>query len=160
MRTQALALTAALVMLPSLATLQAEDTKTVVVQANASVGSRTSLTVSSQQLQFVLTEANQPAVATIDFVAGARTHAGAEVVLTVEGVRSLEGPGGAADVDAAITFAAEGEGTLAGAMSSHAPAVAGRWTGSGRRTGRLSFSLRAGAPGTYTMPVRFTLSAP
>jgi hypothetical protein len=160
MRSLALALTAALVMLPSVATHAADDTKTVVVQANASVGSRTSLTVSSQQLEFVLTDSKQPAVATIEFVAGARTHAGAEVVLTVEAVRSLEGPGGAADVDAAITFSAEGEGAIAGTMSPATPVIAGRWTGSGRRTGRLSFALRAGVPGTYTMPLRFILSAP
>ena len=144
----------------SAATAQASDTKTAVVQAHATIGTRTSLTVSSEQLQFVVTEPDQASVATIDFVAGARTQPGGEVVLTIETARGLEGPGGAADVDASITFAAEGEGTLAGTMTAATPVVAGRWTGSGRRSGRLSFSLRASAPGAYTMPVRFILSAP
>ena len=160
MRSPALAIVAVLIALPGAGALQASDTKTAVVTASASVGSRTSLTVSSEQLQFVVGDPNQAAVATIEFAAGARTQPGGEIVLTVEAVRGLDGPGGAADVDAEITFAAEGEGTVAGTMSRTSPVVAGRWTGSGRRTGRLSFSLRAGAAGTYTMPVRFILSAP
>jgi hypothetical protein len=47
-------------------------------------------------------------------------------------------------------------GTLAGAGA----VVAGRWVGSGLRTGRLVFSLRAASGGTYTLPLRFVLSAP
>ena len=157
MRILALAFTAVLAVA---APAGAQETRTATVQANARIGSRTSLTVSSEQLRFDLSDANQPAVATVDFVAGARTQPGGEVVLTVETVRSLEGPGGAADVDASISLAGSGEGTLDGATLSSGPVVAGRWTGSGRRSGRLSFTLRAAAPGTYTLPVRFILSAP
>jgi hypothetical protein len=38
--------------------------------------------------------------------------------------------------------------------------VAGRWIGSGLRTGRLTFALRSAVAGTYSLPVRFVLSAP
>jgi hypothetical protein len=59
-----------------------------------------------------------------------------------------------------MTFAGEGDGLLAGVVVNGAAAVAGRWTGSGLRTGRVLFSMRAAAAGTYTVPVRFVLSAP
>ena len=77
-------------------------------------------------------------------------------MLTVEPVRQLEGPGGAVEV----SFSGEGEGTLDGALSERTPTVVGRWTGSGSRSGRVAFSLRAAAPGDYDVPLRFVLTAP
>ena len=142
---------------PPVAMASGSDAKTVLV--SATFASRTSLKVSSQLLQFEVAESGE-AVAAIDFSAGARTQAGAEVMLTVEPARAVEGPGGAADVDTAVTFAGEGEGTRSGALIAHAPAVAGRWNGSGLRTGRMGFALRSAAPGRYSLPVRFVLSAP
>lgn len=97
---------------------------------------------------------------TVDFTAGVRTHAGAEVVLTVGSLRAIEGPGGAADVEADVTFTGDGAGTLSGTLLGHRPVVAGRWSGGGSRSGRLAFTLRASASGIYTLPVRFVLSAP
>lgn len=138
----------------------ASDIATTTVAATAQLGARTSLTVSTDLLRFDVTGSDTPAIATVDFVAGARTRSDGEVVLTVEPLRAIEGPGGAADADAAVEFAGDGTGTLAGRLEAAAPAVAGRWIGSGRRTGRLRFSLRSPASGAYTLPVRFVLSAP
>ena len=138
----------------------ASDTATAVVVVSAQFGSRTSLRVSTQLLQFDVASPGQSATAAVDFSAGARTQSGGEVVLAVEPVRAVEGPGGAADVESSLSFAGEGDGTSAGTVGSITPTVAGRWSGSGLRPGRLVFSLRAGARGTYTVPVRFVLSTP
>jgi len=69
-------------------------------------------------------------------------------------------PAVAADVETEIAFTGDGDRVLSGTLAPSVPTAAGRWTGSGRRTGRLSFSLRAGAEGAYVMPVRLVLSAP
>jgi hypothetical protein len=138
----------------------AAETVVTTVVATATVSSRTSLAVSTDLLQFEVTTPEEPAVATVDFVAGARTHGRAQVLLTIEPVRAIGGPGGAADVDAAMSFAGTGDATLTGLVRARGPAVAARWSGSGRRSGQLVFSLRASAPGNYTLPVRFVLSAP
>ncbi len=138
----------------------AADTANASVVVNAQFSSRTSLKVSTELLQFDVARPDQPALAAIDFLAAARTQAGAEVVLSVEPLRGLEDPGGAAGVESSMTFAGEGDGTLGGVVASAGPTVAGQWVGSGRRAGRLLFSLRAGATGAYTVPIRFVLSAP
>ncbi len=138
----------------------ASERATQTIGASAQFHSRTSLSVSTDVLRFDVTSAGLPATIDVDFVAAARTRTDGEVVLTVEPVRAIEGPGGAADVEASVAFAGEGAGTLAGQIAPSSAAAAGRWTGSGRRTGRLRFSLRAGAAGAYTLPVRFVLSAP
>lgn len=150
---------AALVLAPGTALLAA-DTANGAIVVNAQFSSRTSLKVSTQILQFDVAAPDQTATAAVDFSAAARTQAGAEVVLSVEPVRSVEGPGGAADVESSMTFAGEGDGTLGGVISAAGPTVAGRWIGSGLRSGRLLFALRAAASGTYTIPMRFILSAP
>lgn len=140
--------------------LFAADTANGTVVVNAQFSSRTSLRVSAELLQFEVATPNQPAIAAVDFSAGARTQAGAEVVLSVEPVRGVEGPGGAADVEASLSFSGEGDGTLGGVLAAGGPTVAGRWVGSGLRNGRLLFALRTAASGTYTVPMRFVLSAP
>lgn len=140
--------------------ISASERATQTVAASAQFNTRTSLIVSTDTLRFDVPTAGTPAVIDVDFVAAARTRADGEVVLTVEPLRTIEGPGGAADIEASVAFAGEGAGTLAGLIAPSSAAAAGRWTGSGRRTGRLRFSLRAGAPGAYTLPVRFVLSAP
>ena len=105
-------------------------------------------------LEFSVPKNGETAVATVDFVAGVRTPAGAEIVLTVEA--QLAGTIG----ESRITFAGAGDGTRAGSMVATGPAIAARWIGSGRRTGRIAFALQGAAPGTYAIPVRFVLSAP
>jgi hypothetical protein len=141
----------------------ASESATASITVSAAIESRTSLKVSSQVLQFDVAVPGQPGVATVDFSAGARTRSGGDVVMTVEPLRAVEGnagPGGAADVETSITFAGTGDGTLAGTLQDANATVAGRWNGSGFRTGRLTFALRASAAGSYTVPVRFVLSTP
>lgn len=158
MRSLPILATVAFALLPHGAAAQSSASASVVV--NAQFGSHTSLRVSSQILRFDVADLAQPTSVAVDFSAAARTQAGGEVMLSVEPVRALEGPGGAADVESAISFAGEGDGTLTGVLGTAAPSIAGRWTGSGIRTGRLLFSLRTSAAGSYTLPVRFVLSAP
>jgi hypothetical protein len=140
--------------------VSASERITVTIAATAELHSRTSLTVSADTLRFDVTAPGSPAMVNVEFIAGARTRAGGEVVLTVEPLRGVEGPGGAADVDTAVAFAGDGDGTQAGLLRPAEPVVAGRWTGSGRRNGRLRFSLSTDTVGAYTLPVRFVLSAP
>ena len=136
------------------------ETATTAVVVRVTVASRTSLRVSNRELSFDVERANGTAVATVDFFAGARVNAGGGVVLSVEPVTSIDGPGGAADVDAAVTFSGDGDGTLAGSVEASGPTTAGQWRGSGVHRGRLVFTLHAAAPGHYDLPVRFVLSTP
>lgn len=149
---------AVILALPSVCVAEASATTSIAVTARFS--SRTSLKVSSQLLQFSVTAPGEAALATVEFSAAARTRPAGEVVLTVEAVRAMDGPGGAADIDTAVTFSGEGEGTAAGALASAVPSVAGRWSGSGLRTGRLTFALRSAVTGSYSVPLRFVLSTP
>ena len=138
----------------------AEDTASRALAISAIVSTRTSLKVSADLLQFDVMSPGQPAIATVEFSAGTRTQSGAPVVLSVEPLSGLEGPGGAGDVETSLSFAGQGEGTLGGMLRGTGPTVAGQWMGSGMRHGRLVFALQAGASGTYTVPIRFVLSAP
>ena len=72
----------------------------------------------------------------------------------------VDGPGGPGNLEPSVSFAGEGAGSLGGELSSAGATVAGRWTGSGHRHGRIVFALNAAEPGVYTVPVRFVLSAP
>lgn len=138
--------------------LHAGEVVTTRVAATAHCGSRTSLAVSTETLRFD-TRSGGAAVASVDFIASARTRLDGEVLLTVELV-SADGLGGTANADPTVTLSGEGNGTLAGVIKPGVPVVAGRWTGSGRRGGRLRFSLNAAHAGVYTLPVRFVLTAP
>jgi hypothetical protein len=138
----------------------ASDVSTSMVAVNVLVSARTSLQVSSEMLQFVVPDGGSGAEAAVTFRAGARVDRTNDVVLTVEPVTALEGPGGAADVEGAVTFAGDGMGTTRGSLVPAGPTVAGRWHGSGLREGRLVFTLHASAGGSYTLPVRFVLSTP
>ena len=136
----------------------ASDTRTLTV--TAAFNNRTALRVSTQMLQFDIADPAEGSIAIVDFSAAARTRTGDEVVLTVEPLAAVDGPGGAADVETSLTFAGEGNGALSGALTGDRPAVAGRWQGSGSRTGRLIFTLRGAVPGRYVLPVRFLLTTP
>lgn len=138
----------------------AAESATATVTVTASFSSKTSLQVSRDVLRFDVVDADREATAVVEFTAGARTHQGGDVVLTVEPARAIEGPGGAADVETQVRFAGDGTGTRSGVLSPGGPVIAGRWNGSGRRAGQLVFGLRAGAPGSYSVPLRFVLSAP
>jgi len=144
----------------ALAAAPARADVTATVKVSVQVYGRTALQVSGQQLTWELPFDAASASAVIDFTAKARTRRDGEVVLTVEPERWLDGPGGAADADALVTFDGRGPGTLAGQLVPASPSIVGRWIGSGRRTGQLSFALHAGVAGSYRLPVRLVLSTP
>jgi len=151
-------LCAAAMVVSSVPPVWAGDTATATVTVSVQLASRTSLRVSSDVLHFDANGTNMPASAAIEFSAGARVPRGADVVLTVEPEGSIAS-GGAADVDTAVTFEGDGDGTVAGTLAA-TPSVAGRWQGSGLRKGRVRFTLHATAAGSYVVPVRFVLTTP
>jgi hypothetical protein len=128
------------------------------VTVNVSLATRTSLKVSSQVLQFDVTQPGGAATAALDFTAGARMPAGCDVVLTIEPLRAVVCSGGAAVAD--LSFIGEGPGMLTGSMAADRSTIVGRWQGSGLREGRVVFKLRASAAGSYTLPVRVVLITP
>lgn len=151
--------TLAAILLAGVTRAEAADTKVATVGVRVEVSSRTSLRVSSELLQFSILDGSGAATATVDFYAGVRVPGGSDVVLTVEPVQSIEGPGGAADVDATVAYSGEGQGLVSGQLTG-GPSVVGRWRGSGLRRGHLVFTLHALPPGVYTMPVRLVVSTP
>jgi hypothetical protein len=135
----------------------AADGVTASVVVTVEFSSRISLRVSTDVLKFVPVDGDL-ATAAVDFSAGARTHAGGEVMLSVE---RRPGSGGGTELESPVSFAGQGAGTLDGFLGhGSSRAVAGRWRGSGLRRGRLVFALDGGAAGTHIVPVRFILSAP
>lgn len=160
MRSRQVLLLALFAIVASARAVIAEDISLASVQVNVQVTNRTSLKVSSEWLHFDVAQPGGLATASIDFSAGARTAAAGSIVLSVEPLRGIEGPGGAADVDSALTVSGEGDGLVGGRIDPAHTTVVGRWQGSGLRQGRLVFSLRANAAGNYSMPVRFVLSTP
>ncbi len=135
----------------------AADTACRSLTVVATLSSRTTLHVSADLLRFDVTSPESPATAAVDFLAAARTYAGAQVMLSVEAIR---GSGEALPFDPSVSFTGEGDGTTSGSLEAASPAIAGRWTGSGVRRGRLVFALRSVTPGTFSVPIRFVLSAP
>jgi phage tail sheath gpL-like len=132
---------------------------TTTVAATASVAPRPTLTVSSHVLQFRIEPGTTQAEAVIEFTAAMRARPDAEVLLTIEVAKAIQGPGGA-DVDAALTFTGEGAGVQSGSLDTTRSVVAARWSGGGQRRGRLVVMLRAAAPGDYTVPISYFLGTP
>lgn len=154
MRSRPLRLVAAILFVPAL--VHASEA-VGHVRLSAHVQSRTSLRVSSHVLSFVVGQDGETGSASVDYVAAARTPPDGEVVLTVESPRHVYGPGGAADAETDFSLNVPGHGRH---RISTDPVAAARWVGSGSRGGRLTFTLRAAAAGTYVVPVRLVLSAP
>jgi hypothetical protein len=139
---------------PSAAADSTSASASVVVSAE--FATRTSLKVSSQVLQFSVPTGGEAARVDVDFSAAARTRSGGEVILLVEPFGPIEdGSEGVGEV----TFAGEGQGASRGTLAVATATPVARWIGSGLRTGRLTFTLRAAA-GLHTVPVRFLLTAP
>ncbi|HEX5473679.1 MAG TPA: hypothetical protein VFX12_03370 [Vicinamibacterales bacterium] len=138
----------------------AGDNSVASVAVRAHFANRTALTVSSHVLQFDVPQQGESTTTTVDFSAAARTAAGEEIVLTVEALRGIDGPGGAADVETGVSYEGEGAGTLSGTMNPAAPSVVARWHGSGIHDGHLTFTLHTSAAGHYAVPVRFVISTP
>jgi hypothetical protein len=139
------------------ASARGSSSATADVLVRAQFASRTSLDVSADLLDFVIDDPAIDATVDVTFVAAARTHTNAEVVLTAEPVSDFQSNAGG---PCALRFVGNGQGTTSGTLETGGPTVVGRWTGSGRRRGAVSFVLRASAAGRHTVPVRFVLSAP
>jgi hypothetical protein len=138
-----------IVLFSAAASIAAASDRTVTIAARATISERTSLSVSSNSLQFVVVPGNTTATATLDFTAAVRTAPGREVVVIAEPVvPRYEG----------LRFEGEGEGVLSGQLSADAPAVVARYTGGGLRQGKIAFTLEAAAPGVYTVPVRLLVT--
>ena len=138
----------------------AAETAGASVAVSVQFSSRTTLRVSTDLLRFDVTEAQEAPAVAVEFAAGARTHSGAEVLLSVEPICDSDGLAAAGAGQSAISFSGQGNGTLNGSLNGTSSAVAGRWFGSGWREGRLLFALHGARAGSYTLPVRFILSAP
>lgn len=130
------------------------------ISVSAQIASRTSLRVSTQSLQFDVVNPSETATASIDFSAAARTVAGMDVVLSIEPLGAFGDTGPLDEAATALSFVGEGDGTRAGTLVGGTASVVARWTGSGHRAGRLLFALRTRTTGSYTVPMRFVLSAP
>jgi len=134
------------------------ETRTQTVTATVNVQPRTAVKLSSEWLEFVVPPGARQADDVIDFSAGARAMPDAGVVLVVEaGSISSAGQGGPAKPAALSYSTAEGS---SGDLSPFVPQVVATWTGGGLRRGALRFTLRDVAPGTYTAPIRVTVSVP
>jgi len=145
--------------------IHASDVASSIVRFQSDISSSTSLRVSSSVLRVgprTSTGVEPVVVGTIDFTAAARTRSGGEVVLTVEAqsdLPTLAGP--SAGGESAIEFEGFGDGARGGVLRDAVPQIAGRWVGSGVRTGQLVFTLRgATATAGATVPLRFVISLP
>lgn len=139
------------------AAAEAQSVRSSNLVVTARVSARTSLHVSAEYLRFDLAAPGEPAIASIQFSAGARTRTGGDVILTVEST----GAAGDRGLDThRLQFVGHGEGLAAGDLSEPGPHVAGRWSGSGLRHGTLAFVLRVTSAGVFRIPVRLVLSAP
>ena len=136
-------------------TAAAAETACGSVTVVATFSSRTTLHVSSDDVLFNVTSADVPAVASIDFLAAARTRAGAPVVLSLEPFAEFD-----QHTDSSLSFNGQGDGTMSGTVRADAPTIGGQWVGSGVRHGRLVFVLRSTTLGSHVVPLRFVLSAP
>ncbi len=133
----------------------AADTACGSVTVVATFSSRTTLKVSSEVLAFDVTSPETAAMASVDFVAAARTHASGPVVLSIDPIPEASSEGAVSS----LTFTGDGAGTTSGSVTT-AASMAGQWVGSGVRRGRLVFALRSSIVGTHIVPIRFVLSAP
>ena len=145
--------------------IYASDVASSVVRFQSEVAASTALRVSSSALRVgpqTGTRADSVWVGTIDYRAAARTRSDGEVVLTVEAQSDLLSPAGtSADGESPIEFEGLGDGARGGVLRNAVPQVAGRWVGSGVRTGQLVFRLRGTtATAGATVPLRFVISLP
>ncbi len=144
--------------------IHASDVTSAIVRFQSDVSASTALRVSSSALRVgpqTGSSAGPVVVGTIDYRAAARTRTDGEVVLTVEAQADLPTLAGPSAGENAIEFEGFGDGARAGVLRSDVPQVAGRWVGSGVRTGQLVFTLRGtAATNGAIVPLRFVISLP
>jgi len=144
--------------------LRASDTASAIVSFHSDINASSSLRVSSSLLTLepgLQSADGRVVLGTIEFRAAARTRSDGEVVLTVETPADLGAlVPGSTDGLSGIDFTGIGDGAVTGRLRSDAQ-VAGRWVGSGVRSGQIVFSMRGPAAGSSaTVPLRFVLSLP
>ena len=103
-------------------------------------------------------DADEPVTVT----AKSRTGSLGSVLLTVVADGDLASGPNHIGIDQ-LTWAANGDGFIAGTMSKSSPQTVAMWTGSGIRTGSVRYRLTNGygaAAGTYTTRLVYTLLAP
>jgi hypothetical protein len=142
------------------------DAQTDTATLNANLSGIARLSLSSNTITFPDADPDTvPQIpstpATIAITAKARATPGGAVTLTVRATDHLRS--GVNTIPAGnITWTATGAGFTGGTLSSTVSQPVGSWTGSGVRSGTVSFrflNLWSYATGTYTLTMTFTLSA-
>lgn len=100
--------------------------------------------------------------ASVEITAKARTTRNSQITLTVQSTDDLRS--GVTVLPASlVTWTATGAGFVAGTLSRSSAQLVGSWTGSGVRSGSQSFFFENSwthPPGTYTITLVYTISAP
>lgn len=141
------------------------DTKPLTI--NAIVSPRAKLTLGVAAINFPDADpSTTPSVAAtenpVSVDSQVRTGAASTATLTVLAASDLTSGANTIAITN-VTWTATGAGYVAGTMSTSAAQTVGSWTGSGDRSGTLSFFLTNSwsyATGSYTANSTFTLTAP
>jgi hypothetical protein len=139
---------------------------TANLSVNAAIAAKASLTVGSAAINFAdRSPDDYPAVPAaenpVSVTAKAHATTGQAVTLTVLAGGDLTSGGNTIGISN-VTWTASGAGFSPGTMSASAAQTVGSWTGSGSRSGTMSFSLTNNwnyAVGNYSATAVFTLSA-
>ena len=143
----------------------AAQTSTATLSAN--IGTVARLTLSTASVSFPdadpdVTPQIPASGGPVLVTAKARATPGAQVLLTIQASRNLRS--GLDTVNASnVTWTATGAGFVAGTLSRPTAVPAGSWTGSGIRSGAITFYFRnrwSYATGIYSTTMTFTLTAP
>lgn len=139
----------------------ATDTDSLTI--NCTVSAYASVTLTPSTINFTPTGTTTPTAAdtTVSVAVDALTASGNTVDLDVLADGDLV-DGGSTIAITNVSWTASGTGFVAGTMDTVIPAAVGSWTGSGNRTGVLTYTLAAGAydAGNYTQTATYTLTAP
>ena len=153
--------------LAALTTAPAEAQVAVTATLSASLGGRAKLMLSSTTVTFP--DADPDAVPLIPAATGpltvtvkARAGAGSTVSLTVSAVDDLRSGTFTIPVST-LTWTAAGAGFVNGTVSQAVAQTLGTWSGSGVNVGTQTYRFQNSwiyAPGTYTLLLYYTLTAP
>lgn len=161
----ALAAAAAFVLVGA-ADAAAQNVANANVTATATVAGRARLDISANAIAFADSDPTSvptiPANAILNIDVHARTAPGNNVSLTVQAGGDFVSGGGDTIGIAALSWTATGAGFANGTAATTAVSV-GSWTGPGARNGTQTYLLANSwsyAPGTYTVTLTYTLTAP
>lgn len=161
-----LALVGVLTVVVAASSQAATDTQTLTI--NASVAARAKLVLAPSTINFPdadpdLTASIPATENAVSVLANVRTTSAGVSTLACQANGNLTSGANSIPIGN-VTWTATGAGYLpAGTMSSSAAQAVGTWTGSGARTGSLSYFLAnswAYNVGSYTQTVTYTLTSP